>query len=64
MIEGLVHIADRRENIFPLRMVETLENSSTRLGMALYRLQLQEELRESVEAMHELVRSFADGPGR
>jgi PAS domain S-box-containing protein len=54
MIEGLVHIADRRENIFPLRMVETLENSSTRLGMALYRLQLQEELRESVEAMHDL----------
>jgi PAS domain S-box-containing protein len=53
-IEGLVHMADRRENIFPLRMVETLENSSTRLGMALQRLQLQEELRESVKAMHEL----------
>jgi len=54
IIEGLVHIADRRENIFPLRMVETLENSSTRLGMALQRLYLQEELRESVEAMHDL----------
>jgi PAS domain S-box-containing protein len=54
IIAGLVHIADRRENIFPLRMVETLENSSTRLGMALQRLQLQEELRESVEATHEL----------
>jgi PAS domain S-box-containing protein len=53
-IEGLVHIADRRKNIFPLRMVETLENSSTRLGMAFQRLQLQEELRESVKAMHEL----------
>lgn len=54
IIEGLVHIADRRQNIFPLRMVETLENSSTRLGMALQRLQLQDELRESVEATHEL----------
>jgi PAS domain S-box-containing protein len=54
IIHGLVHIADRRENMFPLRMVETLENSSTRLGLALQRLQLQEELRESVEAMHEL----------
>mgnify|MGYP000042992193 CR=1 FL=1 len=54
IIAGLVHIADHRENIFPLRMVETLENSSTRLGMALQRLQLQEELRESVKAMHEL----------
>jgi signal transduction histidine kinase len=54
IIEALVHIVDRRENHFPLRMVETMENSSTRLGMALQRLQLQDELRESVEAMHEL----------
>lgn len=54
IIEGLVHIADRRENMFPLRIMETLENSGTRLGMALHRLHLQEELRESVEALHEL----------
>ena len=53
-IEGLIHAADRRENRFPLRVVETLENTASRLGLALQRFQLQEQLRESVDALRDL----------
>ncbi len=55
-IEGLLHAADRRENKFPLRVVETLENVCSRLGLAIQRFHLQEKVRESVDALHDLSR--------
>ena len=53
-INGLIHVADCRENIFPLRVVETLENVGSRIGLTLQRFHLQEELRESVDTLNDL----------
>jgi PAS domain S-box-containing protein len=53
-ISGLIHVADCRENMFPLRVVEALEQVAMRLGLALQRLQMQRRLSESVENLNEL----------
>jgi PAS domain S-box-containing protein len=53
-ISGLIHVADFRENMFPLRMVEVLEQAAMRLGLALQRLHMQARLSETVENLHEL----------
>lgn len=53
-VTGLIHVADRRENMFPLRVVQVLEQAAMRLGLALQRLQMQSRLSETVESLHEL----------
>ena len=53
-ISGLIHVADRRENMFPLRLVEVLEQAAMRLGLALQRLHMQSRLSENVENLREL----------
>ena len=53
-IEGLIHAADHRENRFPLRLVENLENVGSRLGLAVQRFHLQEKLSHSITALNEL----------
>jgi PAS domain S-box-containing protein len=53
-IEGLIHAADHRENQFPLRLVENLENVGSRLGLAVQRFHLQEKLNHSITALNEL----------
>lgn len=53
-IQGLIHVADCRENRFPLRVVESLEGAGARLGLALHRFQLQEQLHELVNALRDL----------
>jgi PAS domain S-box-containing protein len=53
-ISGLIHVADGRENMFPLRVVEVLEQAAMRLGLALQRLHMQSRLSETVESLHEL----------
>ena len=55
-IEGLIHVADRRENRFPLRLVENLEDVGSRLGLALHRFSLQKRLQESVDSLNVLSR--------
>jgi PAS domain S-box-containing protein len=55
-IEGLIHAADRRENRFPLRLVENLEDVGSRLGLAVHRFHLQERLHESVNSLNDLSR--------
>ncbi len=51
-IEGLIHVADRRENRFSLRLVENLEDVGSRLGLAVQRFNLQNKLQESVDALN------------
>lgn len=51
---GLIHAVDYRENRFPLRMVETLENAARRLGLAVSRFDLQERLWTTIKARDEL----------
>lgn len=53
-IKGLIHVADHRESHFALRVVENLEAVASRLGLALQRLHLQEQLRRSVETLNDL----------
>jgi signal transduction histidine kinase len=53
-IEGLIHVADRRENRFPLRLVEAMEIVGARLGLSLQRFGLQQKLCESVDTLNDL----------
>lgn len=53
-IMGLIHVADRHENKVPLRVVEVLENVGLRIGMALQRFYMQDELRKSLREVREL----------
>ena len=47
-------MADRRENLFPLRVVEVLEQAAMRLGLALQRFHMQEKLSDAVVNLREL----------
>ena len=53
-ILGLIHIADRRENMVPLKLVEMLEKAALQLGTALERVRAEQALRES-EAKYRLL---------
>ena len=53
-ILGLIHIADRRENMVPLELVEMLEKAAMQLGTAFERVKAEEALRES-EAKYRLL---------
>ncbi len=53
-IEGLIHAADHRENRFPARAVESVENAAQRLGLSILRFDLQEQLHQSVKTLKEL----------
>lgn len=46
-IPGLVHIADTREDMVPLWMVETLEDAGVQLGTGIKRVTMQQSLKES-----------------
>jgi len=52
---GLIHVADRRENMFPLRLVRLLEDAATHLGSALERLQAREQLRKLAKELERRV---------
>ncbi|MDP2045835.1 MAG: PAS domain-containing protein, partial [Deltaproteobacteria bacterium] len=53
-ILGLIHIADRRENMVPLELVQVLEKAALQLGTALERVKAEQALRES-EAKYRLL---------
>jgi PAS domain S-box-containing protein len=54
VVMGLLHCADRRRHRFPLRVVQTLEGVAMRVGWAMDRFRLQEELLASVNALKAL----------
>lgn len=51
---GLIQVADRREDRLPLETVIELENSGLRLGLALERLYMQEQLAKTVRELRYL----------
>jgi signal transduction histidine kinase len=53
-VHGLIHMADRRENVFPLRIVENIESLGARLGIAIHRFDLQEKLSQTVDSLNNL----------
>ena len=46
-ILGLIHVADRREDMVPLELVEMLEKAALQLGTAFERVKAEQALRES-----------------
>lgn len=48
-ILGLIHLADRRENLVPLSLVERLERIALTLGTAINRVRAEEGLRRALE---------------
>ena len=53
-ILGLIHIADRREDMVPLELVEMLEKAALQLGTGFERVKAEQALRES-EAKYRLL---------
>ena len=56
-ILGLIHVADHRENMVPLKKVEMLEKAAMQLGTAFQRADAEDALRESEERFRTLVES-------
>ncbi len=54
-ILGLIHVADRRENMVPLPVVELLERAVMQLGTAFQRSMAQMKLRESEERFRAII---------
>ncbi|RJP70323.1 MAG: PAS domain S-box protein [Candidatus Abyssobacteria bacterium SURF_17] len=59
-IMGLIHMADSRENMVPLYVVEVLEGVATLLGTAIERVRIQEELRDSEQRYRRLSESLEE----
>lgn len=53
-ILGLIHVADHRANMFPLRVVEVLQQAAMRFGLALQRFHIQERLHGALEDQRRL----------
>ena len=60
-ILGLIQVADKKENMVPLEMVEMLERAGLQLGTALQRLQTEAELRESEARFRSLFENMTEG---
>ena len=55
-ILGLIHVADLRENIVPLKKVEVLEKAGLQLGTAILRSRAEEKVRRSEASLAEAQR--------
>lgn len=55
-IHGLIHVADPRENMVPLEMVELLERVSIQLGMGIHRVRAEEALQKAHNELEKRVR--------
>ncbi|MBI5100257.1 MAG: PAS domain S-box protein [Nitrospirae bacterium] len=58
---GLIHVADHRENMVPLELVEQLENAAMQLGTAFQRANAEYALRESEERYRRLFQNMLEG---
>jgi PAS domain S-box-containing protein len=58
---GLIHVADRKEDMVPLDMVELLEGIAMQLGTALQRVRAEEALWETKEQMANIFESINEG---
>ncbi len=54
-ILGLIHVADYRENLLPLKTVEVLEKAAIQLSGAIQRIRAEEELRKAHQELEQRV---------
>ncbi len=59
-IIGLIHVADKRENMVPLDKVKALEAAALHLGDAVLRVRAEEEVRKSEQKMRSILDGFPD----
>jgi len=59
-IIGLIHVADKRENMVPVEKVEVLETIAKQLGTAIQRVGAEEALRTSRDYLEKLTNSMWD----
>jgi signal transduction histidine kinase/DNA-binding response OmpR family regulator len=57
-ILGLIHVADRRENMVPLPMVKLLEQAALQLGTAFQRARAEAQLQQQEERFRRLSQEF------
>jgi PAS domain S-box-containing protein len=60
-ILGLIHMADQRENMVPLALVEMLEKVAKQLGVTLVRARAEEALRETEEKYRSIFENSIEG---
>ena len=60
-IMGLIHVADRRENMVPLPIVRLLEQAAMQLGTAFQRARAEDTLRQSEERYRSLFDNMLEG---
>jgi signal transduction histidine kinase/DNA-binding NtrC family response regulator len=60
-ILGLIHVADRRENMVPLPIVKLLEQAAMQLGTAFQRARAEDTLRKSEERYRSLFDNMLEG---
>lgn len=52
---GVIHLADEKENKFPLELVEFIEKVAPLIGEAMYRFNIEDELRHKNDNLEKLV---------
>ena len=62
-ILGLIHVADRKEGMVPLEMVELMEGIAIQLGSAIQRVRAEEALRKKEATMKSIFRAAPIGIG-
>ncbi len=58
---GLIHVADHRENMVPLRMVEILEKAAMQLGTTIQRVRADGAVRKSERRYRSLFENMLEG---
>lgn len=59
-ILGLIHVADQRENMVPLKAVQMIEKAAMQLGTALHRILAEEAMRQAQARLESILGSVAD----
>ena len=60
-ILGVIHVADTREDMVPLAMVEVLEGTVAQVGTAIQRVRAEEALRTQRDKLEGIIASVGDG---
>ncbi|MEE8441338.1 MAG: ATP-binding protein, partial [Spirochaetia bacterium] len=60
-VVGLIHVADQREGMLPLELVNTLESMAMQMAVAMQRVVAEETLRDSKKELQTIYDGMVDG---